>query len=103
MRALRVLGQGEQHAGLQTRLTTLEDLDDWIDPVLKIVGHVPLYVAVNKVDLADQAAFDEDALRAFLKAYNAPYVFTSAKTGENVERAFQEIGLAMARAQLNWT
>ncbi|MEK6850952.1 MAG: Rab family GTPase [Candidatus Thermoplasmatota archaeon] len=85
-----------------TRLFTLEDLDDWIDPVLKIVGDVPVYVAVNKVDLADQAQYDEDAVRAFTKAYSAPYVFTSAKTGENVETSFQLLGFAMAANQLRW-
>ena len=85
------------------RLQTLEDLDDWIDPVIKIVGDVPVHVAVNKVDLAEQAQVDEDAVRAFTKAYSAPYVFTSAKTGENVETAFQLLGLAMAATQLHWT
>ena len=86
-----------------TRLSTLGDLDDWIDHVLRVVGEVPLYIAVNKVDLREKAAFDEDAVRAFAKAYNAPCAFTSAKTGENVERAFVAIGLAMAKAQLKWT
>ena len=85
-----------------TRLQTLEDLDDWIDPVVKIVGDVPVYVAVNKVDLGEAAQVGEDAVRAFSKAYGAPYVFTSAKTGENVESAFQMLGAAMATTQLRW-
>ena len=85
-----------------TRFSTLEDLDDWIDPVIKIVGEVPVHVAVNKVDLAPQAQYDEDGVRAFAKAYGAPYVFTSAKTGENVEAAFRALGLAMAETQLKW-
>ncbi len=83
-----------------TRLSTLEDLDDWIDHVMRVVGDIPVLVAVNKIDLPP--AYDEGAVKAFLKAYNAPYLFTSAKTAENVERAFQEIGLAMATQQLRW-
>ncbi|HEV8594175.1 MAG TPA: Rab family GTPase, partial [Thermoplasmata archaeon] len=83
-----------------TRPSTLADLDDWIDHVLKVVGAVPVYICVNKADLVDQAKFDEDAVRAFAKAYNAPHGFTSAKTGTGVEDAFLAIGGAMAGAQL---
>ena len=84
-----------------TRLSTLEDLDDWVDQVVKVVGDVPLYVAVNKTDLG-QPAFDESAVIAFAKAYNAPYVFTSAKSGENVEKAFELLAYDMASNQLSW-
>ncbi len=83
-----------------TRSSTLEDLDDWIDHVLKVVGEVPVYICGNKVDLKDAVKVDEDAVRAFAKAYNAPFGFTSAKTGDNVEAAFQAIGRKMAAAQL---
>ena len=83
-----------------TRTSTLEDLDDWIDHVLKVVGEVPVFVAVNKMDILEQSQFDEDAVRAFTKAYNAPYAYTSAKTGKNVEAAFQSLGAAMAKVQL---
>jgi len=83
-----------------TRPTTLEDLDDWIDHVIKVVGEVPVYIAVNKADLTAGARFDADAVQAFAKAYGAPYGFTSAKTGAGVEDAFAAIGRAMALAQL---
>ena len=83
-----------------TRMQTLSDLDDWIDHVLKVVGEIPVYVTVNKADLKEKAAFDDDAVRAFAKAYNAPWSYTSAKTGENVADAFEAIGRAMAEQQL---
>ncbi len=83
-----------------TRANTLEDLDDWIDHVLKVVGEIPVFIAVNKVDLKGGAKFDDDAVRGFAKAYNAPWAYTSAKTGENVEPAFRAIAEAMAAAQL---
>ena len=83
-----------------TRQSTLEDLDDWIDHVLKVVGEIPVFIAVNKVDLREGAKFDDDAIRAFAKAYSAPWAYTSAKTGEGVEAAFQTLGQAMAVAQL---
>src|SRR2546426_3801749 len=83
-----------------TRENTLSDLDDWIDHVLKVVGEIPVYVVVNKVDLKEKAVFDDDAVRAFAKAFNAPWSYASAKTGENVQDAFEAIGRAMAEQQL---
>src|SRR3990172_6963258 len=41
-----------------TRKGTLEDLDDWLDHVLKVGGEVPVYIAVNKADLQEKAAVD---------------------------------------------
>jgi len=83
-----------------SRKGTLEDLDDWIDHVLKVVGEVPVYIAVNKADLREKAAIDDDALRAFSKAYGAPWSYTSAKTGEGVRDAFAAVGRTMAVLQL---
>jgi len=85
-----------------TRRSTLEDLDDWADHIIRVVGDVPLIVAVNKADLADEAKFDEDAVSTFLSAYGASYVFTSAKTGENVESAFESLARSMVDQQLGW-
>jgi len=48
-----------------SRKGTLEDLDDWIDHVLKVVGEIPVYIVANKVDLREGAKFDDDAIRAF--------------------------------------
>lgn len=85
-----------------TRRNTLDDLDDWIDHVIRVVGEVPMYVAVNKADLSDQAAFGEEEVRAFLRAYRAPFGFTSAKTAQNVENAFGSLARAMVHHQLGW-
>jgi len=85
-----------------TQRDTLEDLDDWIDHVVRVVGDVPVFVAVNKTDLADRARYGEAEVRAFLNAYDAPFVFTSAKTGKNVEKAFESIAQAMVKQQLGW-
>ncbi len=74
-----------------TQRTTLEALDGWIDRAWDIAGDVPVHIVVNKADL-DRAAFDEDRVRAFSTAYDSPFLFTSAKRGDNVGRAFEEIG-----------
>ena len=77
-----------------TERASLEDLDGWIDRAWDIEPDVPVHILVNKVDLVEElaaAAVDEDRVRAFGEAYEAPYAFTSAKRGDNVTRAFEDL------------
>ncbi len=83
-----------------TRRSTLIDLAGWIDSVEKVVGKVPVFVAVNKADLKDQADFGAKEIKGIAEAYQAESIKTSAKTGAGVEEAFQRIGSAVARHQL---
>ncbi len=78
-----------------TRRKTLEELDDWIDGVMRVCGRVPTLVAVNKADLVNQTQFDEKEVGQFAKAFDSRYVYTSAKTGQNVEEAFKILGRAV--------
>ena len=50
-----------------------------------------MIVLANKVDLKEDAAFDEAHLQTAAKGWDAPYFFTSAKTGKNVEKAFEQL------------
>ncbi len=77
-----------------TRPETLKDLDSWLASVFQRTGPLPVRILANKADLADQRAVTEEDLRALSGRYDAPYLFTSAKTGENVETGFR--GLAAA-------
>ena len=74
-----------------TSRTTLEGLDGWIDRAWDVAGEVPVHILVNKVDLVDDPQEDVDRVRAFSTAYDSPYAFTSAKRGDNVFRAFEDI------------
>jgi len=74
-----------------TQRATLDDLDGWIDRAWDIAGDVPVHMLVNKIDLEEDAAMDEDRVRAFSQAYGSPYMFASAKRGDNVAKAFEEI------------
>jgi small GTP-binding protein len=79
-----------------TRFETLHELDDWVEAVFRTVKPVPIVFAVNKIDLEDRAAFGEPEVREAAAAFGAPYYFTSAKSGQNVEAAFRELGSAIA-------
>lgn len=74
-----------------TRKTTLLELKNWKQSIFGVTGPIPIVVFANKSDLKDRAEVTEDDLKAVATEYNAPYLYTSAKTGENVERGFQTL------------
>lgn len=74
-----------------SRPDTLDALAKWLELVHKNVGEVPGIVLANKRDLQEHIRISEDDLLAFCEAYRLPCLETSAKTGENVERAFGKV------------
>ncbi len=83
-----------------TRRRTLDDLDDWVDGVEQIVGKVPLVIAVNKSDLVSSAQFGEHDVQQVARAFDCPFLMTSAKSGQNVEEAFRRISELVTESQL---
>jgi small GTP-binding protein len=75
-----------------TRGASLRDLTKWIDGVRDSVGPVPVYALGNKTDLVDRREVKDEEAADVLRSYECPILYTSAKTGDNVEQAFQ--GLA---------
>jgi small GTP-binding protein len=77
-----------------TRHDTLKELDDWIQSVFKVVGNIPVIYAVNKIDLKDEVLlmYGDAELEQSTRAFEAQFLYTSAKTGENVEKAFKMLG-----------
>ena len=80
-----------------TRKKTLEDLDDWIEGVYSVTGKIPIEFLANKIDLQGELQVTEDDLIQAARAYDSPFHFTSAKTGINVELAFQSLAERIAR------
>ena len=74
-----------------TRKETLEELKGWIKGLFDVTGKIPLVFLGNKADMADKAAFTKAELDMFAAVYNAPAFLTSAKNGDNVEKAFETI------------
>ena len=75
-----------------TRRETLDNMLDWISELYKVVGNVPALILINKYDLKDQVSFGEKEINSVASQVRIPYYFTSAKTGHNVEAAFQTLG-----------
>jgi small GTP-binding protein len=79
------------------RKETLDDLGEWIAAVVKVTGNVPIAFLGNKYDLKDQLVVSQSDLRSVAQSHGAPYLFTSAKTGENVEVAFAKLAQIIAK------
>lgn len=74
-----------------TRRETLDGLVPWVETVNRTTGHIPVVIALNKVDLAGEAASDEPESRRIAKQLRADFLPTSARTGQNVEEAFHRL------------
>ena len=50
--------------------------------------------AINKIDLKDEVMilFGDKEIQQAVRAFEAPYFYTSARTGENVETLFRRLG-----------
>jgi small GTP-binding protein len=78
-----------------TRLDSLTALNAWIPSGLEISGDVPVYIIVNKKDLIDRRAFADGQVQKIAESFSAPWVMTSAKTGEFVDEAFNALAVEM--------
>jgi small GTP-binding protein len=84
-----------------TERRTLESLNEWIDDVSAVVGKIPTVILANKKDLSDEREFGTKELRYLAEALDAPILLTSAKTGENVDEAFDAICRLMVKRQMD--
>ena len=75
-----------------TRLETLENIHGWIDSTKEVIGTVPIVFLANKSDLVDQIMVTQVEMDRELARYDMPSMATSAKNGNNVEAAFDELG-----------
>ncbi len=74
-----------------TREETMTGLADWLDRIKEVAGNVPIVAVGNKVDLEDELVVKDEDLGHTVNRYNAKYLLTSAKTGQNVEQTFTEL------------
>ena len=75
-----------------TRPETLDGIHDWIDSTREIIGDAPIVFLANKSDLEGQNKINMTKMEAELARYEMPVMMSSAKTGENVEKAFELLG-----------
>jgi len=84
-----------------TRRSTLDNMDKWLSSFFSVTGEVPVVFIANKMDLKSDAEFGEAEMVALARKYHSPYILTSARTGENVEESFRELGRRIIQNYLN--
>jgi small GTP-binding protein len=72
-----------------TQPATLMSLHRWKDEILEVVREQPFLVVGNKIDL--QRAVSSEKGKAFANSIGAPYLETSALTGNGVAALFETI------------
>ena len=79
-----------------TRKNTMNNINDWVESFREVAGEVPMIFLGNKSDLQGIAKVEMKDLEDVASHYNSKYLFTSAKSGQNVEIAFSKLSKLMA-------
>jgi GTPase SAR1 family protein len=84
-----------------TRRSTVESLDDWMSNAPERLKRLPMYILVNKNDLVDQVEIAEDDVFRLGDIFSSPILMTSAKTGSNVQSAFEYLAKSIVENQMD--
>ena len=75
-----------------TRPGTLDTIRTYADELLSVSPGSHFVLAANKCDLADQRRITVEQIEVAAADVSAPYYYTSAKTGDEVETLFRHLG-----------
>src|SRR2546422_6395575 len=91
--------QGVMAVGDVTDESTIQPVRMRVDAVAKVAGHIPVQILMNKSDLGP----DEDVKNANLRTglnWGIPCYLTSAKSGDNVIAAFEDLSRRIVERML---
>jgi Ras-related protein Rab-27B len=80
-----------------TTMQSYEHLEVWLDLLYRVTRDIPMVFIANKIDLENQRKVEDAQIQQIANKYGVPYYFTSAKTGENINKAFFALGKLMVR------
>ena len=75
-----------------TRPETFDHLPLYVDDLRKVSPTAQVILAANKADLKDQQNIMPSQIETYAGDLNAPYYLTSAKSGDQVETLFRQLG-----------
>jgi len=71
---------------------SFEHITKWHEDVKQFCGEIPVVVFANKVDLVNEQSLDKTKIQNLVKEHNfLGYYITSAKTGQGLDDAFNEL------------
>lgn len=74
------------------KVETFKKLTTWINNINSNANNrIPKYLIANKIDLDDEREVKKEVGEAFAEEYDMKHFGTSAKTGENVVKVFEQI------------
>jgi len=82
-----------------TRPQTFSGYGQFLDPFRRMNPHGVIILVANKFDLAEQKDPGLAAFDAWAREYSYPAFCASARTGENVEKAFDQLGHLLVEAE----
>jgi Ras-related protein Rab-8A len=74
-----------------TEAESLYSLNEWIHTARTIAGDIPVIVLANKCDLKEDIKLTPKEIKEIAAEWNAKYLLTSAKSGDNVNQGFLTI------------
>ncbi|MFX1258844.1 MAG: Rab family GTPase, partial [Promethearchaeota archaeon] len=74
-----------------TQRKTYDKLIEWINSFQEAREGEPMILVGNKSDLKDNVKVETKEAKGFAEKNKMDFITTSAKTGDNVEKAFKEI------------
>ena len=74
-----------------TNKQSFDKLGDWLSSFREVHGDKPIVLIGNKIDLKENIIIDQLQAEKYSNENNITLILTSAKTGENVEKAFKKL------------
>lgn len=74
-----------------TKRDTYDKLNEWVQSFRESRGNKPLLLIGNKIDLSDSKKVEDNEANEYASKNTMDLILTSAKTGANVEKAFNEL------------
>ncbi|NHI94324.1 MAG: GTP-binding protein [Candidatus Lokiarchaeota archaeon] len=84
-----------------TNQSSYDNIEKWAQELYRYVGPLPFVIIGNKIDLVNERKIDfYMGEKIFIDLGAVSFLETSAKTGDNVERAFQILAFETLRTHI---
>ena len=74
-----------------TNQKSFTNVDFWINKIKELGGNIPFVIIGNKLDKSSERRVKFEDANEKAKTHNVRYIETSAKTGNNIDKAFEHL------------